>query len=55
VQSMARLAEDWFTTAALGQFKRGKRSLLNAIVGRNLFADGNTPSHYRNDERPTKR
>jgi hypothetical protein len=51
-QLMARLAEDRFTTAALGQFKRGKSSLLYAIVGRNLFADGNTPSHHRNDERP---
>ncbi len=33
-QLMARLAEDRFTVAVLGQFKRGKNSLLNAIIGR---------------------
>jgi hypothetical protein len=36
-QLMAKLAEDRFTVAVLGQFKRGKSSLLNAIIGRNLL------------------
>jgi GTP-binding protein EngB required for normal cell division len=40
---MAKLAEDRFTIAVLGQFKRGKSSLLNAIIGRNLLPTGILP------------
>jgi hypothetical protein len=40
---MAKLAEDRFTVALLGQFKRGKSSLLNAIIGRNLLPTGIVP------------
>jgi GTP-binding protein EngB required for normal cell division len=42
-QLMAKLAEDRFTIAVLGQFKRGKSSLINAIVGRNLLPTGILP------------
>lgn len=31
---VVKLAEDRFTLAVLGQFKRGKSSLMNAIIGR---------------------
>ncbi len=40
---MAQLAEDRFTLAVVGQFKRGKSSLMNAIVGRNLLPTGVLP------------
>lgn len=40
---MAKLAEDHFTLAVLGQFKRGKSSLMNAIVGRELLPTGLLP------------
>ena len=40
---MARLAEDRFTLAVLGQFKRGKSSLMNAIIGRELLPVGILP------------
>src|SRR5271166_5607841 len=40
---MAKLAEDRFTIAVLGQFKRGKSSLINAIVGRSLLPTGVIP------------
>jgi GTPase Era involved in 16S rRNA processing len=40
---MAKLAEDRFTIAVLGQFKRGKSSLLNAIIGRDLLPTGILP------------
>jgi ribosome biogenesis GTPase A len=42
-QLMAKLAEDRFTIAVLGQFKRGKSSLLNAIIGRDLLPTGILP------------
>jgi small GTP-binding protein len=42
-QLMAKLAEDRFTLAILGQFKRGKSSLLNAIIGRDLLPTGILP------------
>jgi GTP-binding protein EngB required for normal cell division len=42
-QLMAKLAEDRFTIAILGQFKRGKSSLLNAIIGRDLLPTGILP------------
>jgi len=42
-QLMAKLAEDRFTIAVLGQFKRGKSSLLNAIIGRDLLPIGVLP------------
>ncbi len=38
-----KLAEDKFTLAILGQFKRGKSTLMNAIVGRNLLPTGVVP------------
>jgi len=34
---MAKLAEDRFVLAVLGQFKRGKSSLMNAIIGEPLL------------------
>ena len=40
---MVKLAEDRFTLAVLGQFKRGKSSLMNAIIGRNLLPTGVLP------------
>jgi ribosome biogenesis GTPase A len=40
---MGKLAEDHFTLAVLGQFKRGKSSLMNAIVGRELLPTGLLP------------
>jgi len=40
---MAKLAEDHFTLAVLGQFKRGKSSLMNAIIGRHVLPTGVLP------------
>ena len=40
---MAKLVEDHFTLAVLGQFKRGKSSLMNAIIGRPLLPTGVLP------------
>jgi predicted GTPase len=40
---MVKLAEDRFTLAIVGQFKRGKSSLMNAIIGRDLLPVGVLP------------
>jgi GTP-binding protein EngB required for normal cell division len=40
---MVKLAEDHFTLAVLGQFKRGKSSLMNAVIGRPLLPTGVLP------------
>jgi predicted GTPase len=40
---MVKLAEDRFTLAVLGQFKRGKSSLMNAIIGREFLPTGVLP------------
>ncbi len=40
---MVKLAEDRFTLAVLGQFKRGKSSLMKAIIGRKLLPTGILP------------
>ena len=40
---IVKLAEDSFTIAVLGQFKRGKSSLINAIIGRELLPTGVLP------------
>ncbi|MGE5580052.1 MAG: DUF6062 family protein [Bacillota bacterium] len=40
---VVKLAEDHFTLAVLGQFKRGKSSLINAIIGRELLPTGVLP------------
>ena len=40
---IVKLAEDRFTIAVLGQFKRGKSSLMNAIIGRELLPTGVLP------------
>ena len=40
---MVKLAEDRFTLAVVGQFKRGKSSLMNAIIGRELLPVGVLP------------
>ena len=40
---MAKLAEDRFTLAVVGQFKRGKSSLMNAVIGRELLPVGVLP------------
>lgn len=40
---MTKLAEDRFTLAVLGQFKRGKSSLMNAVIGRELLPVGVLP------------
>jgi GTPase Era involved in 16S rRNA processing len=40
---LAKLAEDRFTLAVLGQFKRGKSSLMNAIIGEELLPTGVLP------------
>jgi len=40
---LTKLAEDRFTLAVVGQFKRGKSSLMNAIIGRDLLPTGVLP------------
>lgn len=40
---LPRLGEDRFLLAVVGQFKRGKSSLMNAIVGRPLLPTGTLP------------
>lgn len=40
---IVKLAEDRFTLAVVGQFKRGKSSLMNAIIGRDLLPTGVLP------------
>ena len=40
---IVRLAEDRFTLAVVGQFKRGKSSLMNAVIGRDLLPTGVLP------------
>jgi predicted GTPase len=40
---MVKLAEDRFTLAVLGQFARGKSSLMNAVIGRDLLPTGMLP------------
>jgi GTPase Era involved in 16S rRNA processing len=40
---LVKLAEDRFNLAVLGQFKRGKSSLMNAVIGRNLLPTGLLP------------
>lgn len=40
---LARLSEDRFYLAVLGQHKRGKSSLMNAMIGRNLLPTGILP------------
>jgi len=40
---MEKLADDRFILAVLGQFKRGKSSLMNAIIGRELLPTGVLP------------
>ncbi|HTV47939.1 MAG TPA: dynamin family protein [Phycisphaerae bacterium] len=40
---MVKLAEDRFTLAVVGQFKRGKSSILNAIIGREILPTGVLP------------
>jgi hypothetical protein len=40
---IVRLAEDRFTLALMGQFKRGKSSLMNAVIGRALLPTGVLP------------
>lgn len=40
---LVKLAEDRFNLAVVGQFKRGKSSLMNAVIGRNLLPTGLLP------------
>lgn len=40
---LARLAEDRFNLVVVGQFKRGKSSLMNALIGRDLLPTGLLP------------
>jgi predicted GTPase len=40
---MVKLAEDRFTLAVLGQFKRGKSSIMNAFIGKELLPTGVLP------------
>jgi GTP-binding protein EngB required for normal cell division len=40
---LVKLAEDRFNLVVLGQFKRGKSSLMNAIIGRELLPTGLLP------------
>ncbi len=39
----SKLAEDRFTLAVVGQFKRGKSSLMNALIGREILPTGVLP------------
>lgn len=40
---LIRLAEDRFNLVVVGQFKRGKSSLMNAVIGRDLLPTGLLP------------
>jgi GTP-binding protein EngB required for normal cell division len=40
---LVKLAEDRFNLVVLGQFKRGKSSLMNAMIGRDLLPTGLLP------------
>ena len=40
---LVKLAEDRFNLAVVGQFKRGKSSLMNAVIGRHLLPTGVLP------------
>jgi GTP-binding protein EngB required for normal cell division len=40
---LVKLAEDRFNLVVLGQFKRGKSSLMNAVIGRDLLPTGLLP------------
>jgi GTP-binding protein EngB required for normal cell division len=40
---LVKLAEDRFNLAVVGQFKRGKSTLMNAIIGRDLLPTGLLP------------
>ncbi len=40
---LVKLAEDRFNLVVVGQFKRGKSSLMNAIIGRDLLPTGFLP------------
>ncbi len=40
---LAQLAEDRFNLAVVGQFKRGKSTLMNAVLGRDLLPTGLLP------------
>lgn len=40
---LVKLAEDRFTLAVLGEFKRGKSSLMNAIIGKEILPTGVLP------------
>ncbi len=40
---LVQLAEDRFNPAAVGQFKRGKSTLMNAVIGRDLLPTGLLP------------
>ncbi len=40
---LVKLAEDRFNLAVVGQFKRGKSSLMNAVIGRALLPTGLLP------------
>src|SRR5579863_6160763 len=40
---LVQLAEDRFNLAVVGQFKRGKSTLMNAILGRDLLPTGLLP------------
>ena len=40
---LVKLAEDRFNLAVVGQFKRGKSSLMNAIIGKSLLPTGLLP------------
>jgi len=42
-QILTKLAEDRFTLAVVGQFKRGKSSLINALIGGELLSTGLLP------------
>jgi len=42
-QLMVKLAEDRFLLSVVGQFKRGKSSLMNAIIGQDLLPTGVLP------------
>jgi predicted GTPase len=40
---LVKLAEDRFNLAVVGQFKRGKSSLMNAVIGRDVLPTGLLP------------
>ena len=49
-----RVSEGRFYVACIGQFKRGKSSVLNALVGDSVLPTGVVPGHRSSNDRPLR-